>query len=41
MLGIAVGIICLVIFGQGSFMLPALLIASAILIMMQRKEQAE
>ena len=41
LLGIAVGIICLVIFGQGSFMLPALLIASAILIMMQRKEQAE
>ena len=41
LLGIAVGIICLIIFGQGSFMLPALLIASAILIMMQRKEQAE
>ena len=36
LLGIAVGIICLVIFGQGSFMLPALLITSGILVITEK-----
>ncbi len=36
MTGLAIGILCLVIFGQKSFMLPALLITSGILIIMER-----
>lgn len=36
--GLAVGIICLIIFGASSFMLPALLITSGLLIIMGRKE---
>ena len=36
MTGLTIGILCLVIFGQKSFMLPALLITSGILIIMER-----
>ena len=36
--GLGIGIICLLIFGENRFMLPALLIVSAILLLFQRKE---
>lgn len=36
--GAAVGVICLIIFDAGSFMLPALLISSGLLILMSGKE---
>lgn len=38
MIGIVIGIICLVFFGQNRFMLPALLISSGFLLLMERKE---
>ena len=38
--GLCVAIVCLVIFGAGSFMLPSLLITSAILIFAGRKGAA-
>ena len=36
MTGLGIGILCLVIFGQKSFMLPALLITSGILVIMEK-----
>ena len=36
--GLGIGVICLLIFGENHFMLPALLIVSAILLLFQRKE---
>ena len=36
--GLGIGIICLLIFGENRFMLPALLIVSALLLLFQRKE---
>ena len=36
--GLGIGIICLLIFGENRFMLPALLIVSALLLRFQRKE---
>ena len=36
--GLGIGVICLLIFGENRFMLPALLIVSAILLLFQRKE---
>ena len=36
--GLGSGVICLLIFGENHFMLPALLIVSAILLLFQRKE---
>lgn len=36
--GLGTGVICLLIFGENRFMLPALLIVSAILLLFQRKE---
>lgn len=36
--GLGIGVICLLIFGENRFMLPALLIVSAILLLLQRKE---
>ena len=36
--GLGIGVICLLIFGENSFMLPALLIVSALLLLFQRKE---
>ena len=36
--GLGIGILCLLIFGENRFMLPALLIVSAILLLFQRKE---
>lgn len=35
---LGIGVICLLIFGENHFMLPALLIVSAILLLFQRKE---
>ena len=34
--GLGIGILCIVIFGQKSFMLPALLITSGILVIMEK-----
>ncbi len=39
--GLASGMVCLLIFGQSSFILPALLLVSAILFFVRRKEAAE
>ena len=36
--GLGTGVICLLIFGENRFMLPALLIVSALLLLFQRKE---
>ena len=36
--GLGIGILCLLIFGENRFMLPALLIVSALLLLFQRKE---
>lgn len=36
--GLGIGVICLLIFGENRFMLPALLIVSALLLLFQRKE---
>ena len=36
--GLGIGIICLLIFGENRFMLPALLMVSALLLLFQRKE---
>ena len=36
--GLGIGVICLLIFGKNRFMLPALLIVSALLLLFQRKE---
>ena len=36
--GLGIGVICLLIFVENHFMLPALLIVSAILLLFQRKE---
>lgn len=36
--GLCIGVICLLIFGENRFMLPALLIVSALLLLFQRKE---
>ncbi len=36
--GLGIGVICLMIFGENRFMLPALLIVSAFLLLFQRKE---
>ncbi len=36
--GLGIGVICLLIFGENRFMLPALLIVSAFLLLFQRKE---
>ena len=36
--GLGLGVICLLIFGENRFMLPALLIVSALLLLFQRKE---
>lgn len=38
LLGLGVGILCLFIFGQSRFMLPALLITSGLLVLRQKKE---
>ena len=38
--GLLIGIICFFIFGEGSFMLPALLCTSLLLLIVQRKERA-
>ena len=37
--GLGIGMICLLIFGENRFMLPALLIVSALLLLLQRKEK--
>lgn len=37
--GLGIGVICLLIFGENRFMLPALLIVSALLLLFQRKEK--
>lgn len=37
--GLGIGVICLLIFGENRFMLPALLIVSALLLLLQRKEK--
>ena len=37
--GLGIGVICLLIFGENRFMLPALLIVSALLLILQRKEK--
>ena len=36
--GLGIGVICLLIFGENRFMLPALLMVSALLLLFQRKE---
>ncbi len=36
--GLGIGVVCLLIFGENRFMLPALLIVSALLLLFQRKE---
>lgn len=36
--GLGIGILCLLIFGENRFMLPALLMVSALLLLLQRKE---
>ena len=36
--GLGIGVICLLIFGENRFMIPALLIVSALLLLFQRKE---
>lgn len=36
--GLGIGVICLLIFGENRFMLPALLIVSALLLLFQRRE---
>lgn len=36
--GLGIGVICLLLFGENRFMLPALLIVSALLLLFQRKE---
>ena len=41
LLGLAIGALCLLVFGESSFMLPALLITSALLLLWQRKQPAE
>ena len=41
LIGLGVGVVCLLIFGQSAFMLPALLISSAMLMLMRKKEGAE
>lgn len=41
LIGLGVGIACLLIFGQSGFMLPALLISSALLILFGKKEEAK
>lgn len=38
--GMAIGIVCLLLFGKSSFMLPALILTSGVLIATQRKERA-
>lgn len=38
MIGMIIGILCLVFFGQNRFMLPALLISSGLLVLMERRE---
>ena len=38
LIGLGIGVICLLIFGENRFMLPALLIVSALLLLFQRKE---
>ena len=37
--GLGIGILCLLIFGENRFMLPALLMVSALLLLFQRKEK--
>lgn len=37
--GLGIGVICLLIFGENRFMLPALLMVSALLLLFQRKEK--
>ena len=37
--GLGIGILCLLIFGENHFMLPALLMVSALLLLFQRKEK--
>ena len=37
--GLGIGILCLLIFGENPFMLPALLMVSALLLLFQRKEK--
>ena len=38
LVGGGIAMICLLIFGSGSFMLPALLITSAVLVILNRRE---